>query len=79
MEVQQVKNFTFVEEQYNHVIITVYLCSLRYFENFEHWYIEHIIVSLQDVMDDVFVCQEIFVAEEVNKHYLLQTKGRSSQ
>lgn len=40
--------------------------SIRYFEN-ELWYIEHITVSLQDVMEHVFICQEIFVAEEVSK------------
>ena len=40
--------------------------SVRYFEN-ELWYIEHVIVCLQDVMEHVFICQEIFVKEEVRK------------
>ena len=40
--------------------------SVRYFEN-ELWYIEHIIKCLQDVMELVFICQEIFVKEEVRK------------
>ena len=38
--------------------------SVRYFEH-ELWYIEHVIVCLQDVMEHVFICQEIFVKEEV--------------
>ena len=42
--------------------------SVRYFEyGLSLWYVEHVIVCLQDVMEHVFVCQEIFVKEEVRK------------
>ena len=48
----------------------LFFFPVRYFEN-ELWYIEHIIVSLQDVMEHVFICQEIFVAEEVRTLFAL--------